>query len=425
MIIGIIKNANKAKEKTKIENEKEIVQRATVNAIGKNKYGDLKQDELQNQLDKEAEGETEATDVGNEFEILFKESNRYYTVDKDGNISKEQTLTKIENAGDITKNNQYDGSEAKPYQISCIEDLVAWSNMAQGSGIIYQNGQIQNVSRKTDFSGKYIVLTRELNFKSNYSYGDSTRTDFGDLNTNETIETIKEELTKTDEGCIGFTPIGMNNGNKNSYFDGNNNTIKNIYIHRKEGTVALFCNVGDVKNLKLTGTIINDTWEAGGITYNANNIENCINYANVVGYNFVGGLCARSSNYITNCVNYGNITVTGSAYAYGAAGGIGGQGSQKYSNCINYGTVIGTKTYIGGICGLMSTSGETIVDLCKNYGKIELVADGSYSKTAGGITAGCARRNFSNYEFIQLWRSKFRWIFRWNNWICWRTCMGY
>ena len=310
MIIGIIKNANKAKEKTKIENEKEIVQRATVNAIGKNKYGDLKQDELQNQLDKEAEGETEATDVGNEFEILFKESNRYYTVDKDGNISKEQTLTKIENAGDITKNSQYDGSEAKPYQISCIEDLVAWSNMAQGSGIIYQNGQIQNVSRKTDFSGKYIVLTRELNFKSNYSYGDSTRTDFGDLNTNETIETIKEELTKTDEGCIGFTPIGMNNGNKNSYFDGNNNTIKNIYIHRKEGTVALFCNVGDVKNLKLTGTIINDTWEAGGITCNANNIENCINYANVTGVNCVAGICLWKADSIKNSINYGDIVST-------------------------------------------------------------------------------------------------------------------
>ena len=137
-----MKNANKAKEKNEIENEKEIVQRATVNAIGKNKYGDLKQDELQNQLDKEAEGKTEATDVGNKFEILFKESNRYYTVDKDGNISKEQTLTKVESAGDITKNNQYDGSESKPYQISCIEDLVAWSNMAQGSGIIYQNGKI-------------------------------------------------------------------------------------------------------------------------------------------------------------------------------------------------------------------------------------------------------------------------------------------
>ena len=165
---GIIKNTGKAKEATEIANEKEIVQRATVNAIGKNKYGDLKQDELEKQLNEEQEGKTEVTDVGDEFEILFKESNRYYTVDKDGNISEEQIATKIENAGDITKNNQYDGSEERPYQISCIEDLVAWSNMAQGSGVIYQNGKIKNVSRVTTFSGKYIELTRDLNFKSNY-----------------------------------------------------------------------------------------------------------------------------------------------------------------------------------------------------------------------------------------------------------------
>ena len=54
--------------------------------------------------------------------------------------------------------------------ISCIEDLVAWSNMAQGSGVIYQNGKIVNlINKRTTFSGKYIELTRDLNFKSNLS----------------------------------------------------------------------------------------------------------------------------------------------------------------------------------------------------------------------------------------------------------------
>ena len=55
---GIIKNTGKAKETTEIANEKEIIQRATVNAIGKNKYGDLKQDELEKQLNEEQEGKT-------------------------------------------------------------------------------------------------------------------------------------------------------------------------------------------------------------------------------------------------------------------------------------------------------------------------------------------------------------------------------
>lgn len=306
---GIIKNTEKAKEATEIADEKEIVQRATVNAIGKNKYGDLKQDELEKQLNEEQEGKTEVTDVGDEFEILFKESNRYYTVDKDGNIKEEQIATKIENAGDITKNNQYDGSEERPYQISCIEDLVAWSNMVDGNGVIYQNGKIVHlINKRTTFSEKYIELTRDLNFKSNYSYGDSTRTDFGDLNTDGTIETIKEELTKTDEGCIGFSPIGA--GNKNSYFNGNNNTIKNIYIHRQNGNIALFYYAGDIKNLNLTGTVINDTWEAGGIAIFANNIENCVNYADVTGYNCVAGICGWCGYQTINCSNYGNIIIT-------------------------------------------------------------------------------------------------------------------
>ena len=402
---GIIKNSKDAKEQTEISEEKEVVDRATVQAMGNNKKGDLIESELQEQLDKIASsGKTEVTDTGEEFEILFKESNRCYTVDKDGNIIEQQTIAKIEYAGDITKNDQYDGSEEKPYQITCIEDLVAWSNMAQGSGVIYKNGKIENISKRQDFSGKYFELTRDLNFKSTYSYGDSERTDFGDLNTNGTTETIKEELTKTDEDCIGFTPIGTNN--INNYFNGNNNTIKNIYIHRKEGksTIALFNNIGNVKNLKLTGTIINDTWEAGGIAYNAASIENCINYANVTGNNFVGGICSRTSNYIKNCINYGNITMTGASYANASAAGIGGNMVQKYSNCINYGTVEGTTNWSAGICGMPGVDG-TIIELCRNYGKVEATNEAVW-KAVGGIIGGFSWRKRNDYKFDQLWRNK-------------------
>ena len=311
---GIIKKSKEAKEQTEISEEKEVLDRATVQAMGNNKKGDLIESELQEQLDKIASGgKTEVTDTGDEFEVLFKESNRCYTLDKEGNILEQQTIEKIEYAGDITKNGQYDGSAEKPYQISCIEDLVALSNMTNGKGIIYTNGKIEVLSAKKPMTNKYIELTRSLNFKSNYSYADSSRIDFGDLNTNGTVEPIKEELTKTDEGCIGFTPIGSNS--TIYYFDGKNNTIKNIYIHvlksEKSEYVALFRGAGDVKNLRLTGTIINEGWEAAGIACYANKIENCINYADITGVNHVGGITSdfkmeKSSVY--SCVNYGNIT---------------------------------------------------------------------------------------------------------------------
>ena len=85
---GIIDNAGQAKEETEIANEKEIIEKATVQAMGNNKYGNIEESELQKQLDKETdEGKTEATDTGEEFEIYFKDTNRYYTVDKDGNVA--------------------------------------------------------------------------------------------------------------------------------------------------------------------------------------------------------------------------------------------------------------------------------------------------------------------------------------------------
>ena len=90
---GLIKNANDAKEQTEISNEKEIIDEATLQAMGNNKRGNLVQDELQEQLDKiTGSGKTEADDVGEEFEIAFVESKRYYTVDKNGTVTGPQKI---------------------------------------------------------------------------------------------------------------------------------------------------------------------------------------------------------------------------------------------------------------------------------------------------------------------------------------------
>ena len=51
-----------------------------------------------------------------------------------------------------------------------------------------------------------IKLMRTLDFNEDTSYEDSTRTDYGDLNGNGTIESIKLELTRGK----GFTTIGNN-----------------------------------------------------------------------------------------------------------------------------------------------------------------------------------------------------------------------
>ena len=86
---GLIGSANEAKEKTEIANEKEVVDRAVVQAMGKNKRGNLVRSELQDELDKiTGEGETEVTidEVDYGYFVKFLDSGRIYKVSRDGDV---------------------------------------------------------------------------------------------------------------------------------------------------------------------------------------------------------------------------------------------------------------------------------------------------------------------------------------------------
>lgn len=368
MRIGIIKNANKAKEKNEIENEKEIVQRATVNAIGKNKYGDLKQDELQNQLDKEVEEKTEATDVGNKFEILFKESNRYYTVDKDGNVSEPLIFIKDNFPGDITKGKDgesLDGSEERPFEIWCIEDLIEFSK------------------NYNSYKKAYIKLKRDLNFKSKFSYNDSETVSYGDINQDGEITSLIKEM----QSGVGFTPVAIFNG----VFLGENFRIDNLYVNASGD--AGFIGRGDgscVKQLTISGTVISESGSAGGIcgrNYTEIYLQGCKNYANILAKEAsAGGIAGYGTGTIDGCINYGNVQSLGSdrpnaTYVNGNAGGIigGGTGNSIIKNCCNYGD-ISSNISAGGIRGYQYASNINITN-SSNEGSIQ------GKKFSGGILA--------------------------------------
>ena len=384
---GLIEQAKRAKEETEISEEKELLERATVQAAGKDIYGNIEEEALQKELDEEAgEGKIEVTDIGEEFEVIFKEKNRYYIVDKDGNIRNAQEIINDKNPGDITKDkdgNELDGSEEKPYEIWCIEDLVVLSNMVNGEGIKFENGNSVEITKPDNFLGKYVNLMSSLNFKSTLSYNDAKTTRFGDLNKDGIIEDIKTELTKTEENCIGFTGIAGHRFNSsqtsfNGIFDGKNNEIRNIYqnyndsSNYKDGGLFGITNNGEIKNLSITGNIINNTWHAGGISSGGtSNITNCKNYANITGYNMVGGICAYpygNDVIINNCINYGNIKITGKEYQYGGAGGIVGwlatNKNVVIENCINEGNLIGNVNK----AGIVAYSGGGKIINCINKG---------------------------------------------------------
>ena len=380
---GIIGNAGQAKEETEIANEKEIVEKATVQAMGKNKYGHIEENELQSELDKETgEGKTETTDIGDEIEVLFKESKRYYLVDKNGNVEGEYTVIEDKNPGDITVGKDgeaLDGSEEHPYEIWCVEDLVTFSNMVNGEGIRLENGNSVEITTANNFSGKYVVLKTSLNFKSKLSYQDSERIDFGDINGNENDgNTLMNEMTTG----TGFTPIGTGFSTTLGFcgnFNGGDNKISNLYINNsKEDYVGLFgaCFYGMyVSNLELEGEITGENIVGGIVGSVAGNgqsskIENCIVNCNIKGVRNIGGIQGSGVGTIINCINKGEISknkndLRTSCYMGGIAGNMA---YYKIINCCNLGNVQDNNdtydsfTYIAGIVGNLVTSDGQILN---------------------------------------------------------------
>ena len=397
---GIIGNAGRAKEEAEIANEKDILEKATVQAMGNNKYGNIEEEELQEQLDKETgERKTEATDVGEEFEVLFKESNRYYAIDKDGNVGEANIYEEDKYPGDITvgKNGEkLDGNtEETAYQIWCIEDLVSFCNMVNGEGIRLENGEAVPITYRNSFASKYVVLKANLNFKSKLSYQNSERTDFGDINGNtEDGNTLINEMTTG----TGFKPIGTG-GTFAGNFNGESHELKNIYINRPESTVGLFGAIGgttnkvNIQNIMISGNMIGST--GGGIvgyvnmnseasTENPITIQNCTNNATIETTDTSGGIVGYRSTgneirslIIANCTNNGTIEGT-------TSGGIIGMAYEivKIINCCNNGSIINNQNGSGyaGTGGIVGTSMFKIdIINCYNLGNIESKGN------AGGI----------------------------------------
>ena len=265
---SIIKNAGNAKENTEIKNEKEIVEKSTVQAMGKSKYGNIIKKDLTEKLNLYAgEEKPEVIEDGDKLEVTLIETNRYYQVSSEGNIEAIK-VTADQYAGDITKNNKYNGDTIESaYRISCIEDLVSFSNM----------------SANNTFLNKYIVLTRDLDFKSRLSYNNYNTQEFGDINNDGIVNGLMEEMTL--ETGSGFKPIGSDLSHFGGTFtsiDDNIKVIKNIYQSTSNSLNAgLFKNTENAKIQKigLTGKIISSNYAGGLLSVDNSNTQiiNCYN----------------------------------------------------------------------------------------------------------------------------------------------------
>ena len=129
---GMIENAENAKEETEIANEKEIVNNATVQAMENNKYGNIEQDELQEQLNKITDiDETDVQIIRRKLIVEFTNSNRMYRVDDNGNVYEYvyAELPMMENGGNF--NNRMAEYRANILTVTVLDNIDIPKNTYQ------------------------------------------------------------------------------------------------------------------------------------------------------------------------------------------------------------------------------------------------------------------------------------------------------
>ena len=387
---GILKETKKAKQQAEIDNEKSIVERAKMLAMMRSKNGAITYEIFEPALKDEAgKISTDVSNAGDTIEVLFKESNRYYEIDQDGNVSDPQEVVKDEHAGDITKGGRCDGSEEKPYEINCIEDLCDFSNMV-------------NINFH---SNKYVVLNKNLNFNSNFSYVNGNIKTGGKIKSCNSINELKTALT-TGEGFYNISQ-DQENGLKEVVFDGQYHTISNLYENyedSKAGGLFAYCSWGSrILNLTVTGNIKSKAKTGGIIGVSSGEeteINNCINYGKITGLHNSGGILAtaRCDVTIRDCKNLGMISISGNNKVVGGIVAWKSNKTLEIINSENKGNIKGTRE-CGGIIGSASGAGwdsilDTYIYNCYNTGKIQT------DNIAGGIIGQQGTTAAQNHVYI-------------------------
>ena len=239
-----------------------------------------------------------------------------------------------------------EGTEEAPYLISSGADLAYLASSVNGGN---------------NYSGKYIVLTKNVNM-------------------NFKAWTVIGKITNYDSKAFAGQPFS-------GIFDGKNFAIENlnnVFIEYASGAI--------VKNLTVSVNVTRTTIVGGLISITrgtACTVENITvkgsvsgSVANVAGV--VGN--AQGATTIKNCKNYADVTNTA-----GFTAGILGSSTAVViiDSCENYGTINSKGTFIGGIAGLPRTAANSYITGCKNFGNV------TGSAQVGGI-AGATRVKVQN-----------------------------
>ncbi|MCI8362848.1 MAG: hypothetical protein HFJ41_07020, partial [Clostridia bacterium] len=190
---------------------------------------------------------------------------------------------------------------------------------------------------------------------------------------------------------INWKPIGNVNRPYKGIFDGNNNTISNIYIKEETSYVGLFGNIdkAEIKNITIDNSIIEVKNSCGIIAGVSNNsiLQNIHTTKNNIiiattpsTYGiYVGGICGNTvESTILNASN--SATVIGNGWYVGGIVGIAFNNT-TISKSYNAGNIKGYQNLLNiqSIGGILGSNCENVeINNCYNIGKIE-----GYGRVAG------------------------------------------
>ena len=433
---GILQRAAEARNQTAVKSLKEQAQMViTAREINNNTRTTNKplkeqlEDEIKNAEIEEipiADGENKYKDV-----YYVKSGTDYVTVYEDGDVQEGKleiwdgtiSCPEFKQNGSI-----WDWYIYTPSQLKFLADFVNNGNSITGSVrdlTSYVKSEDAEVTMSAD-TMIYLMNNIDLGARP------------GEESTGETKWVTNPEKLK-------WTPIGTDASNvtdKLGTFEGNNYSIKGVYVNRAEDYNGLFGNSNKIQNLTIkdsfiqgkseTGGIVGDAYESienchnrnttisileedyiyngGGIVsmiYSICSISNCSNNGKIIGKqcNNVGGIigyapatitingCNNSSNKIIGKNNVGGVighlqgVITncnnfGEIEGIQAVGGIIGwnRSTHEVRDCTNKGSVEGTND-VGGIVG--NTYNSTKISACNNSGTIRTITGAGYD--VGGI----------------------------------------
>ena len=160
---GIITQAQDAKENTDIGNEKEIVNLAATGAKTKDTSGEIKEDNLRNELDQLiGEGKYDLTGTG-PYTVTYKDSGRSYIVEANGNIIDNEEYEK--KALKFLVNSGEDGTVVLPiYNYNGESKTINW-----GDGTVVEMDEIASKEGKLASKEIYLAASDPNGISHTYS----------------------------------------------------------------------------------------------------------------------------------------------------------------------------------------------------------------------------------------------------------------